>query len=153
MALTITMKQHDTRPLASIQLLEPNPAAPNTQQIVDLSNAASARLIVGNPPATAIFTSVLGLVAPLTLGTVLWTPVAGDSVAAGTFSAEIQVTFLDGGIETYPNNGYFTIVFFPDIPNAFGILAPRDIPIEEEFHQLVVRTARRAGEPSRRTFA
>jgi uncharacterized protein YfaS (alpha-2-macroglobulin family) len=44
-----------------------------------------------------------------TQGLVQYDWVDPDTAVAGTYNAEIQVTYSDGKIETYPNNGYFTI--------------------------------------------
>lgn len=43
-------------------------------------------------------------------GLVQYDWVTGDTTEVANYNAEIQVTYADGEIETYPNAGYFTIV-------------------------------------------
>lgn len=38
-----------------------------------------------------------------------------DTNIAGTYNAEIEITYSDGKIETYPNNGYFTITITSEL--------------------------------------
>lgn len=41
--------------------------------------------------------------------------VAGDTDTAGTYYGEIEVTYGDATVETFPNNGYFTIIIKEDL--------------------------------------
>ena len=34
---------------------------------------------------------------------------------AGNFEAEFQVTFSDGGVQTYPNDGYIDVIITEDV--------------------------------------
>ena len=40
---------------------------------------------------------------------------AGDTDTAGTYYGEIEVTYGDNTVETFPNNGYFTIIIKEDL--------------------------------------
>jgi hypothetical protein len=40
---------------------------------------------------------------------------AGDTDTAGTYYGEIEVTYGDDTVETFPNNGYFTIIIKEDL--------------------------------------
>lgn len=40
---------------------------------------------------------------------------AGDTDTAGTYYGEIEVTYGDATVETFPNNGYFTIIIKEDL--------------------------------------
>ena len=40
---------------------------------------------------------------------------AGDTDTAGTYYGEIEVTYGDNAVETFPNNGYFTIIIKEDL--------------------------------------
>jgi alkylation response protein AidB-like acyl-CoA dehydrogenase len=40
---------------------------------------------------------------------------ADDTAAAGFFSAEFEVTYGDGAIETFPNNGFISVHITEDI--------------------------------------
>lgn len=116
MPLQFTMKQHDTLPKRTISLVQTDPTNPSGPMIpVDLTTATSAKLIArtaGGSPTT--FTSVLAFGTPRTGGTLIYTPVAGDSAVAGQFQAEVEVT-SPTGIETFPNDGYFTIFIIGDL--------------------------------------
>lgn len=116
MALTITMKQHDTRPKQEIGLLEPDPADITTTQVVDLTDASSAKLIVAVPGAGSdSFESVLAFASDRTTGVVIWTPISTDTATEGQYNAEVEITWSDDGVETYPNDGYFTIQINADL--------------------------------------
>ena len=39
----------------------------------------------------------------------------GDTDTAGTYYGEIEVTYADNTVETFPNNGYFTIIIKEDL--------------------------------------
>lgn len=43
-------------------------------------------------------------------GLVQYDWVVGDTADVANYNAEIQVTYADGEIETYPNAGYFSII-------------------------------------------
>ena len=40
---------------------------------------------------------------------------AGDTDTAGTYYGEIEVTYGDATVETFPNNGYFTVIIKEDL--------------------------------------
>ena len=40
---------------------------------------------------------------------------AGDTDTAGTYYGEIEVTYGDNTVETFPNNGYFTVIIKEDL--------------------------------------
>lgn len=41
--------------------------------------------------------------------------IAGDTDTAGTYDAEFRVTYADGSIETFPNNGFIRVQIGEDI--------------------------------------
>lgn len=117
MALDFTMKRHDTLPLRTISLTQTNPANANAVIPVDLTNASSAKLIAKIPAVGGdSFISTLAFGSPRTGGTVIYTPVAGDTDSSGDYQAEIEITWATpAGIETFPNDGYFTIHIKDDL--------------------------------------
>lgn len=48
-------------------------------------------------------------------GTVKYVWQAGDTDTAGTYEAEFEVTYTDATKETFPNNGYISVVITPEI--------------------------------------
>lgn len=40
---------------------------------------------------------------------------ASDTDTAGTYYGEVEITFGDLSVETFPNNGYFTIIIKEDL--------------------------------------
>ncbi len=48
-------------------------------------------------------------------GRVEYTWASGDTDTAGTYYGEIEVTFADNSVETFPNSGYFTIIIQEDL--------------------------------------
>ncbi len=114
MPAAFTIKQHDTRPRFALGLTEVNQTTGVTQP-VDLTNATSARLCAKDAAGTVVFASVLAISSTKTDGILTYTPVAGDTAVVDTFRLEVEVTWNDGGIETYPNDGYFSMTVFPDL--------------------------------------
>jgi len=49
------------------------------------------------------------------LGLVQYNWVTGDTDTIGTYKVEFEVTYLDSSIETFPNNGYETVVVVGEI--------------------------------------
>lgn len=40
---------------------------------------------------------------------------AADTVTAGIYNAEFEVTFADGSVETFPNDGYLRVRVYEDL--------------------------------------
>lgn len=38
-----------------------------------------------------------------------------DTDTAGTYYGEVEITYGDGSVETFPNNGYFTVIIKEDL--------------------------------------
>lgn len=116
----IIMKQHDTLPVWRLILEEPDPTVipqttPPTMRVVDLTDGSTGRICAKDENGSTAWTSPITFDAPRTDGAIIWTPDAFDTAAQGTFDGEIEITYAGGGIETYPNDGYFPILIFPDL--------------------------------------
>ena len=48
-------------------------------------------------------------------GIVQYPWVGADTNTAGTYYGEVEVTYADNTVETFPNNGYFTIIIKEDL--------------------------------------
>jgi len=95
------IKQGDTRPAIKAQLY-------NDSSEVDLTGATVRFIMGGVVDAAATVTSAL-------TGAVQYQWETADTVDAGSFEGEFEVTFSDGRIETYPNNGYLDILITEQI--------------------------------------
>lgn len=50
-----------------------------------------------------------------TKGNWSYSPAAADTDKSGTFDAEVEVTYADGTIETFPNKGYIRVTIGDDL--------------------------------------
>lgn len=111
--MAFEIKQDDTRPVYVVPLVE---NFGTTNDPIDLSTATSVQFFMRlqgdtGPPkvdAAAVVTDDVN-------GEVTYTWVAGDTDTVGTFEAEFQITWADGGIQTIPNNSYFEIAVIGDL--------------------------------------
>ena len=92
---TFHIKQNDTKPSLSVQLLSDGSA-------VDLTGAM-VKFHMGT-----IIDAAATIVNAAT-GNVKYNWAVGDTATAGKFNAEFEVTFSDGTVETFPNDGYLLI--------------------------------------------
>jgi len=65
--------------------------------------------------AVKINGGTMGAVGSAVNGRQKYSPTASDTDTAGTYEAEIQATFSNGKIRTFPANGYFTVEVTDDI--------------------------------------
>ena len=97
----IFIKRNDTKPALVVTLAQDNAA-------VDLSNAVVMFHMGSIVDATAT-------VMDGTAGTARYDWAAGDTLSAGCFPAEFEVTFADGSIQTFPNDENLTIIITKDV--------------------------------------
>jgi hypothetical protein len=102
------IKKGDTWPNWEGQLTDAN-------GIVDLTNATSAKLMRVPTGGGSLQTLTLTFNTPRTLGFVTRDWQTGDNDTIGTFKCEVEVTWNDGSIETFPNTGVYTMVVEPDL--------------------------------------
>ena len=106
---TFYIKQNDTRPLLEVNLRDDRDSPVN---ITGATVVFSMRNVSDNSvkidAASATVTSSTG-------GRVRYTFTATNTNTAGNFDAEFQVTFLDGTIETFPNDGYIKVIITDDV--------------------------------------
>jgi hypothetical protein len=104
-----TIKQGDTRPKLVAVLSESGTP-------IDLTTATSVKLLMrvtGSVGAAKV--DAAATITSAAAGEVTYTWLAADTDTAGTYDAEWEITWSDGGIETVPNDGYFTVVVGDDI--------------------------------------
>lgn len=104
---TAYMKRRDTAPDLVLLLTNPDGAPPDLAGATGVfSMAAADGTVVVNRRAVALDNSAH-------TATHSWT--SGDTIAAGTYQAEVEVTFADGSILTYPNAGHVRVIITADI--------------------------------------
>lgn len=107
----VTMKQNDTR----------QPLVRNLRQTVDgvagvIALTTASKVDLHFRPANAAYkVSGTCLIASAAGGVVQHNWIVTETATVGLFDAEFEITWNDGGVETVPNDGYFSIEFVDDI--------------------------------------
>jgi hypothetical protein len=106
--MTFYVKQNDTSPSMLATLLDGYGVA------IDLT-ASTVRFhmrLVGTDTATI---DSAAQIVEEDNGVVRYIWVAGDTSVVGSYEAEFELTYVDGSIETFPNNGYIGVEITGDI--------------------------------------
>lgn len=104
------IKQNDTSP-ALEGILRDGFGAP-----VNMTGATVVFLMRLHPAgAVKISAGTMGAVGSATLGRQKYSWSASDTNTAGRYEGEIEATFADGAIRTFPPNGYFIIDIADDV--------------------------------------
>lgn len=106
----VTLKSNDTRPTLQVTLKEGQPSA---QTPINLTTASAVTLYMKT--ATGSLITRAATITDATNGVVTVTFQAADTATAGDYSAEFQITWTGGGIETVPNDGYISISILEDL--------------------------------------
>jgi hypothetical protein len=99
------LKANDTRPILEIHLQEDGSP-------LDLTDVTDSKLLM---KSGAVLIERECEVVDAPNGVVEVTFLAEDTASAGTYQAEVELTYSDGGVETVPNNGYAAITIQPDL--------------------------------------
>jgi len=94
------IKRNDTSPTFRATLVDADGAAVNV-------TGAAARLHMSNEKGVKV-DAAMTLDTPLS-GIVTYAWQVADTDTAGFYDAEIEVTFSDSTVQTFPNNGYWTV--------------------------------------------
>lgn len=108
--MTFYIKQNDTAPALRAQLKDGDGDG------VTLTGATirfHMKRIGGN--TVVVDAAADAVVSAVTTGLVQYDWSAADTASVGTYHGEFEVTFSDGSIETFPNNGFITIEVTDDI--------------------------------------
>lgn len=98
------MKQHDTSPPLRATITDGGSAVDFTPVTVKVIGSRNGTVVFSRPATTK---TNLGVV------TMSWQP--ADTAVAGLISVEIEATFPDGTVQTYPQSGYLTVMVDPDL--------------------------------------
>lgn len=115
--MTFIIKQNDTRPVYVATLKED--FGLQTEAPVDLTNAESIRFLakIADNPSGDLLVDGVADIDDAANGVVSYTWVEGDTATVGEYNIEIEVTWNDGGVETFPNNGYGSMTVTDDLDN------------------------------------
>lgn len=106
--MAFRIKTNDTSPKLAVTLQDANSVPVNI-------SGATVRFHMKAFGATSLKTDAPMTITNATGGIVQYSWVAADTNLAGTYYGEVEVTYPDSSIETFPNNGYFTIIVKEDL--------------------------------------
>lgn len=108
----ITIKKGDTRPVIQRYLTQTIDGV--TTPVPSLGLASQIKFIMKLAAGGVAVTGIASLVAvPSAVVAYKWA--TGDTASAGNYSAEWEIAWSDGGYETIPNDGYFSIEVVADL--------------------------------------
>lgn len=105
--MTFYIKQNDTQPRMLATLKD------GDENVIDLTDATvrfHMRTVGGS-----VVTDAAAVVVTAASGLVRYDWQAADTDTVGSYQAEFEVTYADGTIETFPNNGYIRVQIGDDI--------------------------------------
>jgi hypothetical protein len=109
------IKAHDRLPSFRVQLMTDE----DQPQIVDLTNAQSAKFIMTRTVGGAIVISAAAVIeTPATLGILRYDWLAVDTAVPGEFLGEWEVTWVGGKKQTFPTGTYHSIAVLADLDGA-----------------------------------
>lgn len=108
----VTMKQHDTRPVLLRYLIQTVNGATSP---VDLTIIGSVGLLMRHTSAPLVVVSGLASVVTVSSAYIAYKWGVNDTATVGIYNAEYQLTYTDAGVETIPNDSYFSIEIVDDL--------------------------------------
>lgn len=102
-----SLKQDDTWPAINATLSDANGP-------INLTTATTVKILL-KPTGGGTLIQGTCTIVNAAAGTVRYQWVTGDTVAAGTYNGEFEITWADGKIGTVPNEGYFTVEIIADL--------------------------------------
>lgn len=101
--MTLEIKRGDTKPTLHVTLY-------NGKTLINLS-LATIKVIGTRNNVRVLEATTTGT----TDGVVEYEWEPEDTSTVGTMLVELEVTFEDGGVQTFPKNGYITVAILPDL--------------------------------------
>ncbi|MEH7246457.1 GDSL-type esterase/lipase family protein [Neobacillus niacini] len=98
--MTIQLKRNDTKDIIGYTMTYANGTPVNL-------TGATVRYVMGK--GNTLITNASATVVDAAIGKVEYALTDADTLVAGVFHAEFEVTFADGKVKTFPNNGYISV--------------------------------------------
>lgn len=106
--MTFYIKQNDTSPSIGATLKD------GESNVIDLTDA-NVKFHMRPVGGSTVAVDRAAVILSPTEGTVRYEWLDGDTVATGVYQAEFEVTYVNGTIETFPNDGYITVQVLPEL--------------------------------------
>ena len=107
MASTFNIKRNDTSPIIAGTCKDSDGTA------IDITGA-TIRFHLINAAGTTVVDAA-GAIVSATAGTVSYTWQTADTTTSGNHTAEFEVTYSGGAIETFPNRGFIPVRIYDDL--------------------------------------
>lgn len=104
-----SIKQNDTRPAIEVQLVD----SLHDPRLLD--NATEVRFYMEDVDTGSTVVDQPATIINEDEGRVTYAWQDGDTETAGRYEAEFEVTYTDGNVETFPNNGYIEVYIDDDV--------------------------------------
>lgn len=112
MATSKTFKRNDTAPSIAITCTSDGSAK-------DLTGAASAKFLMGTIDGAGVATTkvegTMSFDADRSTGLTYYEWQTTDLDTAGTYKVEVEITWADGKVQTFPEDSYLEIVVMADV--------------------------------------
>jgi hypothetical protein len=104
MSASFYIKQNDTAPSIEAALSDSN------GRVKSMANAQVVRFHMKDENGNILVENGLGTIINATKGIVAYEWQAGDTANTGIHSAEFQIQYINGQVETFPNTGYIKVI-------------------------------------------
>lgn len=104
MAASFYIKQNDTAPSIEAALKDSN------GRVKSMENASTVKFHMKDSNGNIQIENGLGTIISGTKGIVAYEWQTGDTANTGIHSAEFQIEYTNGQIETFPNTGYIKVI-------------------------------------------
>lgn len=104
MAASFYIKQNDTAP--SIQAVLTDSAG----KVRSMANASTVKFNMSTENGTNVIDHGTGSIVNAAKGIVAYEWQPGDTANIGIHNAEFEITYVNGQVETFPNNGYIRVI-------------------------------------------
>lgn len=112
--MAFTIKQNDRRPLFVVALKDD--FGELTEAPVNLTTASTVVFNMRTATGGTIRVNRGGAaITNAAAGEVTYSWGTADTALNGSYEAEVEVTWADGKVETFPNNSYWTVTIVDDI--------------------------------------